>query len=62
MRLKKSIFTKLMGSFILYVVILFFTFAVYLLLEAVLIGRETLPISIPIRLLTRTGMWQALKS
>ena len=38
MRLKKSIFTKLMGSFILYVVILFFTFAVYLLLEAVLIG------------------------
>lgn len=62
MRLKKSIFTKLMGSFILYVVILFFTFAVYLLLEAVLIGEETLPISIPIRLLTRTGMWQALKS
>lgn len=39
MRLKKSIFTKLMGSFILYVVILFFTFAVYLLLEAVLIGE-----------------------
>lgn len=39
MRLKKSIFTKLIGSFILYVVILFFTFAVYLLLEAVLIGE-----------------------
>lgn len=39
MRLKKSIFTKLMGSFILYVVILFVTFAVYLLLEAVLIGE-----------------------
>lgn len=39
MRLKKSIFTLLMGSFILYVVILFFTFAVYLLLEAVLIGE-----------------------
>ncbi len=39
MRLKKSIFTKLIGSFILYVVVLFFTFAAYLLLEAVLIGE-----------------------
>ncbi len=46
MRLKKSIFTKLMGSFILYVVILFFTFAVYLLLEAVLIGKPCQSLSL----------------
>lgn len=36
---KKSIFTKLIGSFILYVIILIFTFFVYLILEAVFIGE-----------------------
>lgn len=39
MRLKKSIFTKLIGSFVLYVVLLLFTFVLCLVLEAVLIGE-----------------------
>ncbi|MDE6516626.1 MAG: hypothetical protein K2L18_02090, partial [Acetatifactor sp.] len=37
MKLKKSIFTKLIGSFILYVVVMILTFAVCLLLETMLI-------------------------
>ena len=37
MRLKKSIFTKLIGSFVLYVVVMIVTFVVCLLLETVLI-------------------------
>lgn len=37
MRLKKSIFTKLIGSFILYVVVMILTFVVCLLLETMLI-------------------------
>ena len=46
MKLKKSIFTKLIGCFILYGLILLFTFGACLVLEALLIGREIPPISI----------------
>lgn len=39
MRLKKSIFTKLIGSFVLYVVVMIVTFVLCLVLEAMLIGE-----------------------
>ena len=39
MRLKKSIFTKLIGSFLLYAVVMAITFVACLLLEAMLIGE-----------------------
>lgn len=55
MRLRKSIFTKLIGSFILYVVIMIITYAVCLLLELLLLSKGD-PTSIyPVGILDENG-------
>ncbi|MDE5891533.1 MAG: hypothetical protein K2H45_01285, partial [Acetatifactor sp.] len=55
MRLRKSIFTKLIGSFILYVVIMITTFAVCLLLELLFISKGDPAGIYPVGILDENG-------
>ncbi|MCM1179641.1 MAG: HAMP domain-containing histidine kinase [Clostridium sp.] len=54
-RLKKSIFTKLIGSFFLFLVIVMVTFVACLLLEGVLFGRGTLDSLMPQNIVDGNG-------